>query len=105
MGAVLGAGIRWAVVAAVPAGPFPWPTLLVNLAGCVVVGVLVGAPRSTVMFVGVGVAGGLTTFSTFAVEAAALFADADPVVGAVYVAASLAGGVLGVVAGRRIGPW
>jgi CrcB protein len=45
-------------------------TLLVNVAGSAVLGLLVRASDSTYALVGVGFCGALTTYSTFAVEVA-----------------------------------
>ena len=99
-GGAAGAVVRWAVVTwAASSSAFPWPTLLVNLVGCLVVGMLFRSPRSTVMLLGVGFAGGLTTFSTFAVEVAALLDGTDPGTAVAYVVTSVLGGVAAVVVG------
>ena len=76
-GGALGAGARWMVGRwAVQAfGPgFPWGTLGVNLAGGLLMGLLVGVmaarggSEAARLFVGVGVLGGFTTFSAFSLE-------------------------------------
>jgi fluoride exporter len=117
LGGVLGALGRWGVAEALPhhPGAWPWATLLVNLTGCLVLGVLLGAlfalhPDHPWLrpFLGTGVLGGYTTFSTFAVETVEL-ADVGAWATAVaYVAASVLGGVLaaaaGVVLGRALAP-
>lgn len=90
------------VVGADTTATFPWPTLLVNLLGCLLVGALVRAPRSVGMLLGIGFAGGLTTLSTFAVEVAALLESSDVVVASAYVAASVAGGTAAVILGHRM---
>ena len=55
---------------------FPWATVLVNLIGCLIIGLLWGflsrnASESTSwgLFLTVGLCGGFTTFSTFSKEA------------------------------------
>ena len=55
---------------------FPWATVLVNLIGCLIIGLLWGflnrnASESTSwgLFLPVGLCGGFTTFSTFSKEA------------------------------------
>ncbi|MFE4513291.1 fluoride efflux transporter CrcB [Kitasatospora sp. NPDC056783] len=66
-----GAGLGWQT------GPtaFPWTTLLVNVAGCAVIGVFLvvlteGRQAHPLVrpFFGTGVLGGFTTFSTYAVD-------------------------------------
>ena len=111
-GGVLGALARWGAGEAVPhhAGSWPWATLLVNLGGCLLLGVLTATlfahrPGSPWLrpFLGTGVLGGFTTFSTFAVDTVGL-ADAGAAATALaYVAASVLGGVLAAVAGVALG--
>jgi len=111
-GGVLGALARWGVGAALPhpAGSWPWATLLVNLTGCLVLGLLIAAlfarhPGSPWLrpFLGTGVLGGFTTFSTFTVDAVQL-TDAGAVGTAVgYVVVSVVGGLLAAVAGVVLG--
>jgi fluoride ion exporter CrcB/FEX len=40
IGGAAGAGVRWAVLTAVPGGAFPWPVFAVNVAGSVLLGVV-----------------------------------------------------------------
>ena len=77
-GGALGAEARAGIAAVVPtpAGGFPVGTLLINVTGCLLIGVLmvliVEADRGhplTRPFLGVGVLGGYTTFSGYAVDA------------------------------------
>ena len=116
-GGVLGALARWGAGQALPAdaGSWPWSTLLVNLSGCLLLGLLVATlfprhPDSPWLrpFLGTGVLGGYTTFSTFAVDAVALTDAGAVATAAGYVVASVAGGVLaaaaGVVLGRAVAP-
>lgn len=55
-------------------GNFPWGTLVVNVVGSLVLGLVAGAvavagaPAWVLTLVGTGVCGALTTFSTFGVE-------------------------------------
>ena len=110
LGGALGALARWGVAEALPRtdGGWPWATLLVNLTGCLLIGVLTGVlanrspePAWARPFLAVGVLGGFTTFSAFAVEVVGL-GDAGALVPAAgYVLASVVGGVLAVAAGIR----
>lgn len=89
---------------------WPWATLVVNVAGALVLGVVVALLRTRPTaslywrpLLGTGLCGGLTTFSTLQLELVRMF-DADALGLAVaYLASSLALGLLAVVAGLRLG--
>ncbi|WP_305092096.1 fluoride efflux transporter CrcB [Prescottella sp. R16] len=76
-------------------GSFPVPTFVVNVAGCLILGLLAGAtlPPAVFALLGTGFCGGLTTYSTFATEAVGLARVRRTVTSAVYVAASLTVGI------------
>ena len=101
MGGAFGAALRWAVAAAWNhGGAFPWPTFAVNVVGCGALGVVLaeewGHPRSHLAlhdFAGIGFCGGLTTFSTFAVESVDLVDAGRTWLAFRYVVASLAAGL------------
>ena len=108
LGGALGAVARWGVGTALPHSPggWPWATLLVNLTGCLLFGVLIAllAARSPEPpwvrpFLAVGVLGGYTTCSAFAVEVVGLTEAGHPVPAIGYVVVSVLGGVLAVAAG------
>lgn len=115
LGGALGALARWAVGLALPAHPgaFPLGTFLINVVGCLLMGVLVVLVtenrESHPMlrpFLGVGVLGGFTTFSTFATDGATLLDRGHLGTGFGYLAATIAGAVsaaaLGLVVTRRV---
>lgn len=90
VGGALGALGRYAATVAVPSEPgtFAWTVLAVNVSGCAMLGVLAGLLGTERVrhplarpFLGVGVLGGYTTFSTFALDAHRL-ADAGALPGA-----------------------
>jgi CrcB protein len=77
LGGGLGALARWGISQLLPTQPggFPTGTFVINVVGCLLIGVLMvlvtersPAHRLVRPFVGVGVLGGFTTFSTYAVE-------------------------------------
>jgi CrcB protein len=112
LGGALGALARWAVGEALPspAGTWPTATLLVNLTGCLLIGVLLAvllarAPTHPWLrpFLATGVLGGYTTYSTFAVDTVRLAEGGAWAAAAGYVLVSTAGGVLAVAAGLRLG--
>jgi CrcB protein len=106
LGGVAGAGLRWAVLTSVDPGRFPWPVFAVNVAGSVLLGILMAEewthPRHRLLLHdvgGIGFCGGLTTFSTFAVEVVNLVRDGDVSTAATYATASIVAAVAGVAVG------
>lgn len=104
-GGALGALARWQVgqwaLVLAPQAKWPWQTLLVNLVGCLLIGVVVGlAVRSwgpgagLRLFLVTGLLGGFTTFSAFGMETLLLLRRGELALAAGYVAASAIGGVL-----------
>ncbi|WP_329469712.1 CrcB family protein [Streptomyces sp. NBC_01723] len=86
LGGAIGASARYGAFLWWPnaAGGFPWTALVVNAAGCAVLGVFMvvlsdvwaAAHRLVRPFLGTGVLGGFTTFSTYAVDTRQLI-DSD----------------------------
>jgi len=115
LGGVIGAMARYGVSQAVPLpdSGFPLATLLINLLGSYMLGVLVivGAGRGASTrflrpFLAVGVIGSFTTFSAFAVENVVLVDRGDVLIAATYVPVTLVGGLaaarLGIETARRL---
>jgi CrcB protein len=107
LGGAVGALARWGTAEALPsAGGWPWATLLVNLTGCFLLGGLLAVlaarspePSWARPFLGVGVLGGYTTYSAFAVEVVELVDAGSPALAAGYVLVSVLGGVAAVALG------
>jgi fluoride exporter len=85
---------------------FPWGTLIVNVVGCFIMGVLVGwgALRGTLtnearVFLATGVLGGFTTFSAFSADFAALVVRKNFGLSALYVGGSVVLSLAAVFAG------
>ncbi len=85
---------------------FPWATLIVNLAGCFLIGLLWGVfsrssseGSSWALFLTVGLCGGFTTFSTFSKEALMMLQSGNIWLFAGYVALSVVAGVALVATG------
>ncbi|MFF6777658.1 fluoride efflux transporter CrcB [Streptomyces sp. NPDC012637] len=87
VGGALGAAARYAATLAwpTPAGAFPWTILTVNAAGCAFLGALMVFATETASpphpllrpFLGTGVCGGFTTFSTYTLDTQRLLAAGD----------------------------
>ena len=105
LGGAVGASLRWMVLDATGEATFPWPVLIVNLVGCAALGLLIGrgVPPAGRLLLGTGLCGGLTTFSTFSVEAAQLVRADDTVLAVAYVLCSVVGGLAAAVIGRTAG--
>jgi CrcB protein len=110
VGGALGALARWSVAQALPPdlGSFPWSTLVANVLGCFLIGVLMVLvierwPDHPMirLFFGTGVLGGFTTFSTYAVDTRDLLSAGHPAAALTYVAGSLVLGLAAVVVGLR----
>ena len=93
------------------AGPFPLGTLIANLAGCFLIGMLLGsgqADKSEPLRLGVGVGflGALTTFSTFGAETIKNVQDGNWGVAASNISANLILGLacvaLGIVVAKKL---
>ena len=106
VGGVAGASLRWAVFTGTSAGAFPWPVLVVNVVGSLLLGVVLAEewshPTARLLLhdgIGIGFCGGLTTFSTFSVEVAQLARDGDVATASTYAVLSVVGAIAAVALG------
>ena len=99
-----------------PAGAFPVSTLVINVLGCALIGVLMvlitevwSRQRLIRPFLGTGVLGGFTTFSTYTVDIQQLVAGAHVDIALLYLALTPIGALLAVWATahatRRLVNW
>jgi fluoride exporter len=112
-GGALGSLARYALERTLPhsdPASFAWATFLTNVSGCLLIGVLMWlalgvweAHRYARPFLGIGVLGGYTTFSTYAVEAQGMARAGAWGTAGLYVVASLVLGLLAVRAGYALG--
>lgn len=113
LGGMLGALSRYGVDVAIEqrsSAVFPWSTFVINVSGCLVVGVILAAivdrhhsPQWLRLGLVVGFCGAYTTFSTFAQETLDLMEESRVAVAVANVAASATLGVIAVFVGERIG--
>ncbi|MBL7698167.1 MAG: fluoride efflux transporter CrcB [Chitinophagaceae bacterium] len=77
--------------------PFPYGTLVVNLTGCLAIGILYGIIEKlsidSRLFLITGILGGFTTFSAFSGETFLLIKEGRFIASVMYVLISVAGGV------------
>ena len=88
---------------------FPAGTLVVNLAGCFLLGAIgqfsldhLAVPPDWRIGITIGFCGGFTTFSTFGWETVRMLQDGEWTRAAVYVGASVIGGIALVIAGIKV---
>jgi CrcB protein len=107
-GGAIGAACRWALGVAFPASPsgFPWATFAINVSGGLLIGILMvlvtevfTGRRLLRPFLGVGVLGGYTTFSTYVVDIQRLFAGGSGRTGLLYLGATALAAVAAAQAG------
>ncbi|MEU9762624.1 fluoride efflux transporter CrcB [Streptomyces sp. NPDC047985] len=110
-GAMIGAPLRYLTDRAVQSrhdSVFPWGTFTVNIAGCLVLGVVTGAAAAgaasseTQLLLGTGLCGALTTYSTFSYETLRLVENGARFYAAVNVLGSMAVGLGAAFAGATL---
>lgn len=109
LGGAIGALLRYAISCLPIRGEFPILTLITNLLGAFIIGVVVGVFErqrisiSMNLFLKTGVCGGFTTFSTFSLESLNLFESGLYGFGILYIMLSVLGCLTGVYFGKLIG--
>ncbi len=85
---------------------FPYGTLIVNILGSFLMGLLIGIfahvwqpPQELRAFLTIGFLGAFTTFSTFSLDAVTLYERGDVGLSAAYIAASVILSIAGLFAG------
>ena len=110
-GGVLGALARYGLQSVFPHGASAvgWTTLAINVAGCLLIGIVTAvaaesrrAPRLTRPFLVTGVLGGFTTFSTYIVDVQRALAAGAPREALLYAAATLVAALAAAWTGVRL---
>lgn len=108
LGGFIGAVVRY-LIGLLPVGPqngFPVKTLLINIAGAFLIGLVVtlGGKKDwnpqLILFLKVGICGGFTTFSSFALETNQLMEQGAGWSAILYVVLSVTGAVAAVYAAK-----
>ncbi|MBR6903137.1 MAG: fluoride efflux transporter CrcB [Clostridia bacterium] len=106
-GSFIGGALRYIVSYLLKySGGFPWATFIVNLVGCLIIGLLWGVFSKTpnvsqnlVLFLSVGFCGGFTTFSTFSKESLMMNQAGNYGILSLYIISSVVLGIVLVAAG------
>ncbi len=92
-----------------PPGQWPWATFAVNMLGAALLGYFITRLQERLppslyrrAFLGTGICGALTTFSTVMVELAKMLEGAHVALAAAYAAASIAGGFAAIFLATKL---
>lgn len=105
LGAMVGAPLRYLTDRAVQSrhdSLFPWGTFVVNVTGCLILGLLTGASAADAhlrLLLGTGLCGALTTYSTFSYETLRLTETGAGLYAAANAVASVTAGLGAAFAG------
>ena len=108
LGGAIGSIFRYTLSLLPIKSSFPILTLITNLLGAFIIGVVVGLFEKQYLssqihlFLKTGVCGGFTTFSTFSLETLTLLENGMIFMAIVYVFISIAGCIVGVYLGKMI---
>ena len=108
IGGAVGSVLRYIVQRFANTTTIPYGTLLVNLAGCFLIGLLWGLlsknsiSQSSGLLLVSGFCGGFTTFSAFTYEGVQMIQDNRWILLAVYISASVFGGLVATFAGYKL---
>ncbi len=108
LGAVIGASIRWAVVRVLGTSALDGALLIVNVVGCLALGAVSQLPpkdmtTTSKSFLGAGLCGSLTSWSSLALQAAADIRSGAWSEAAWWLAVSLVVGLAAAAVGQFLG--
>lgn len=108
MGGAVGSVLRFILQQLNVGSAFPYGTVVVNLCGCLLIGLLWGLISrnslndSTQLLLISGFCGGFTTFSAFSIESMQMLQQNKWILFSGYIAVSVIGGLLVTIAGYKI---
>ncbi len=108
-GGSIGAVLRYGIALMFPNHGFPYATLIVNLAGSFLLGVILAMsfrseslPSGMKLFLATGICGGFTTFSGFSSENLDLMQTGKYNIAFLYIITSVVGGILATWFGFKL---
>lgn len=109
MGGGIGSMIRYGCNVFIGIKPFPFATLIINIAGSLIIGTVLGLSlknetfaNNWKLFFATGICGGFTTFSSFSLENMQLLQNGKYFLCAAYIVASVVLGISAVLLGYKI---
>jgi fluoride exporter len=114
VGGVAGSLARYGLGVVFPRDPggWPWATWGINVTGCLLIGVLMAllsevwtGQRLLRLFLGAGVLGGFTTFSTAMLDVQQLVEEGAAGLGLLYLAGTVAAAMIAVITGSGTTRW
>lgn len=108
-GGGIGSAIRYAVSVWLPAKNFPYSTLLVNITGSFIIGLVLALSikneaftNNLKLFLATGICGGFTTFSAFSAENLQLLQMGKYTTAFVYILLSIVAGIIAALVGFKL---
>jgi CrcB protein len=102
IGGGIGAMLRYLIYISFKSTNFPYATLVVNIVGCFIIGLIIGFGSKEInfsnnlkLFFATGICGGFTTFSAFSIENIIFLQTGRYALALFYIAASV---ILGIAA-------
>ena len=106
VGAFFGGVSRYGLGQLISKSEFPWATLLINISGSFLLGLVAavwGKDHPLRLLLGVGFLGGYTTFSTFSLEVLEQLRSDQPAAAVTNIAIQVIGGVVFCALGYALG--
>ena len=109
LGGSIGAMLRYLVAGFINTTSFPLNTLVINIVGCLVIGIMLALgekpnvlSNDLKLFLATGICGGFTTFSTFSAENFLLIKSGDYLTAALYIFTSITVCIIATFIGFKI---
>jgi fluoride exporter len=109
LGGALGSMLRYALYLLVPVKDFPYPTLIINITGSFIIGIVIALSikdetflNNWKLFLATGICGGFTTFSAFSAENIGLLQNGKYTMALTYILLSIVLGIAGAWLGFKL---